>query len=137
MSVNHLQNFGNNQPGGMINSDMKWVQGINAAKAHLLAPNTTMHFWDSERQSIYIKSTDPNGIPRPITIIDYTVRGTEPVIENAGRPAIDTSSFASKDDMASLRDEVASLTSLITSISEKLDRKPQYNGKNKGGKDNV
>lgn len=54
--------------GGII-----WVQGIAGAKSYLVAPNTTMQLWDSEAQTIYLKSADASGMPT-MKIIDYTIR---------------------------------------------------------------
>lgn len=52
---------------------MIWVQGETGAKSYLLAPNTTLPLWDSERQTIYLKSADASGMPS-MKIIDYTIR---------------------------------------------------------------
>lgn len=41
-----------------MNSNLIWVQGEAGAKSYLVAPNTTVQLWDSERQTIYIKSAD-------------------------------------------------------------------------------
>lgn len=53
-----------------------WVSGEAGAKAYLVAPNTTVDLWDSERQVIYIKSADSSGMPQ-IKILDYSIRGEE------------------------------------------------------------
>ena len=55
------------------NSPMIWVQGINAAKSYLMAPNMTLPLWDSEAQTIFLKSTDASGMPT-MKILDYTIR---------------------------------------------------------------
>lgn len=55
------------------NGQMIWVQGETGAKSYLLTPNTTMPLWDSERQTIYLKSTDASGMPS-MKILDYTIR---------------------------------------------------------------
>ena len=54
---------------------MIWVQGETGAKSYLLAPNTTLPLWDSERQTIYLKSADASGMPS-MKILDYTIRDT-------------------------------------------------------------
>lgn len=46
-----------NQP----NSAMIWVQGESGAKSYLVAPNTTVVLFDSESQTIYLKSADATG----------------------------------------------------------------------------
>lgn len=50
-----------------------WVQGEAGAKSYLVAPNTSVDLWDSEAQTIYIKSADQGGMPT-IKILDYTIR---------------------------------------------------------------
>lgn len=52
---------------------MIWVQGETGAKSYLVSPNTTLPLWDSERQTIYLKSADATGMPS-MKILDYTVR---------------------------------------------------------------
>lgn len=53
-----------------------WVQGVEAAKSYLVAPNSTVQLWDSEAQVIYLKSADASGMPS-IKILDYTIRDTQ------------------------------------------------------------
>ena len=53
-----------------------WVQGEAGAKSYLVAPNSTVTLWDSESQTIYIKSADAAGMPS-IRTLDYTIRGNE------------------------------------------------------------
>lgn len=57
-----------NANGGII-----WVSGEAGAKAFLVAPNTTVQLWDSESQTIYLKSADASGMPS-IKILDYVAR---------------------------------------------------------------
>lgn len=57
-----------NQQGSKI-----WVQGESGAKSYLVAPNTTVDLWDSERQTIYVKSADASGMPS-MKVLDYTLR---------------------------------------------------------------
>lgn len=85
---------------------MTWVQGLEGAKAYLLAPGITMPLWDSENQCIYIKASDQNGIPRPLTILDYTIRQPEP---ETNPQQIDTSQFVSKEEFSELRDMISDL----------------------------
>ncbi len=54
-------------------TNMIWVQGEAGAKSYLMSPNTTLPLWDSENQTIYIKSTDAGGMPS-MRILDYTER---------------------------------------------------------------
>ena len=84
-----------------------WVQGEAGAKSYLVAPNSTVTLWDSESQTIYIKSADATGMPS-IRTLDYTIRGTA-----EAQPAVD---YATKDDVSALRSE---LDALKKSLKEK------------------
>lgn len=57
-------------------TSLTWVQGEAGAKSYLVAPNSTVTLWDSESQTIYIKSADATGMPS-IRTLDYTIRGNE------------------------------------------------------------
>ena len=69
-----------------------WVQGEAAAKSYLVGPNSTVQLWDSEAQTIYLKSADASGMPS-IKVLDYTIRGDEQKTE-----------YATKDDIKTLAD---------------------------------
>ena len=99
-----------NQQGSII-----WVQGEAGAKSYMVAPNSTVTLWDSENQTIYLKSADASGMPS-IKTLDYTIReakngaNTAPVISDDK-----LSTFATKDEIKAVSDR-------ITAISERLDR---------------
>lgn len=65
---------GTSQPN--TQSALNWVQGEAGAKSYLVAPNSTVVLWDTESQTVYIKSADPTGMPS-IKTLDYTIRGGE------------------------------------------------------------
>lgn len=52
-----------------------WVQGEQAAKSYMVAPGSTVALWDSERQTIYLKSVDQSGMPT-MRVLDYEIRDT-------------------------------------------------------------
>ena len=52
-----------------------WVQGEAGAKSYLVAPNNTVVLFDSESQTIFLKSADASGMPT-MKVLDYTVRET-------------------------------------------------------------
>lgn len=66
----------NYQQNVQANNSIIWVQGENAAKSYPVAPNTAIALWDSEQQTIYIKSVDSNGIPS-LKVLDYIDRDNE------------------------------------------------------------
>lgn len=91
--------------GGMI-----WVSGEAGAKSYLVAPNNSVVLFDSEGQTIYIKSADATGMPS-IKVLDYTVRETaknganSPVNTNVGN----SPEYATKDDLRALSDRIDAL----------------------------
>lgn len=56
-----------------VQQGMIWVQGEAAGKSYLVAAGNTVPLWDSERQTIYLKSVDASGVPT-MRILDYTER---------------------------------------------------------------
>lgn len=59
------------------NNGITWVSGEAGAKAYLVAPNNTVQLWDSESQTIYLKSADASGMPT-MKILDYKIRDAQP-----------------------------------------------------------
>lgn len=96
------------------NNGIIWVQGIEAAKSYLVAPNTTVQLWDSESQSIYLKSADASGMPS-MKIIDYKIR------ENTPQESVRTphSEFATKVDVESIKKEIVALRERVELIAKK------------------
>lgn len=78
-----------------------WVQGEAAAKSYLLAPNTTLALWDSERQTIYLKSADAAGMPTMKTL-DYTIRQAADTLPAEG-------GWATKDEINQLANQIKAL----------------------------
>ena len=85
--------------GGVI-----WVQGEAGAKSYLVAPNTTVQLWDSEAQTIYLKSADASGMPS-IKVLDYTIREAVPA----------QGQYATKDELASLSKKIDELMKMKVS----------------------
>ena len=89
----------NNQQSGII-----WVQGEAGAKSYMVAPNTTVQLWDSESQTIYLKSADASGMPS-MRIIDYTIRDNAPKTPNLTA----SSDFVTKDELQAVVNELNAL----------------------------
>lgn len=83
-----------------------WVQGEAGAKSYLVAPNKTIPLWDSENQTIYLKSADASGMPS-MKILDYTIRTQEsPLKPLQGAENAPTVNYATKDDLQALKGEI-------------------------------
>ena len=96
-----MQNF-NPQPQPSQNS-MVWVQGEAGAKSFLMAPNTTVPLWDSESQTIYIKSADTSGMPS-MKILDYTIRE-----QNHSQNKIVENDYVTKQELSSFKSEITEM----------------------------
>ena len=51
--------------------DRIWVQSDVAAEAYMVAPNATVHLWDSAKPYFYIRKTDAQGRPLPLEVYEY------------------------------------------------------------------
>ena len=104
--------------GGLI-----WVQGEAGAKSYLVAPNNTVQLWDSESQTIYLKSADASGMPS-MKVLDYTIRDVDRNVQNT--PSVMTSekmdSFATKDEIKAVSDQLAKLQERVDSITKRRRR---------------
>lgn len=109
---NYQPNYQMQNPAGN-NNPLIWVSGEAGAKAYLVAPNTTVALWDSERQTIYLKSADTSGMPT-MKILDYSIRENEPVQRPLANEIIPSNSYATKDDLEALKKEVETKLDEIT-----------------------
>jgi len=95
------------------NSSIIWVSGEAGAKAYMVAPNNTIQLWDSESQTIYLKSADASGMPS-MKILDYTIRearnspNTAPVLSDDK-----LSTFATKDEIRAVSDRISALAEQV------------------------
>lgn len=87
------------------NNSIIWVQGEAGAKSFLMAPNSQVQLWDSERQTIYLKSTDAMGMPS-IRTLDYTIR--ESASQNVTERSQQTS-YVTAEQFHSLEQKVAKI----------------------------
>lgn len=88
-----------------------WVSGEAGAKAYLVAPNTSVTLWDTESQTIYVKSADASGMPSMKTL-DYTMR--ESIVPEAKISPV--SDYATKDDISIIRNELNEIKANIESM---------------------
>ena len=108
-----MQNQGQQTPNG---NSLIWVSGEAGAKAYLVAPNTTVTLWDSESQTIFLKSADATGMPS-MKILDYTIRSNAPqeTVSDAH------SDFATKVDVESIRKDILALNERVDVLAKKGD----------------
>ena len=115
---NYAQQYQQNQQSQM-SSNLIWVQGEAGAKSYMVAPNNTVQLWDSESQTIYLKSADASGMPS-MRILDYTIRQnpsqTPPVASSAQNMDYPT------------REEFNALQSLVEGLKSKLELRGDNDG---------
>ena len=102
----------NNAP--QPNNSIIWVQGEAGAKSYLVAPNSTVTLWDTESETIYVKSADASGMPN-MKVLDYKVRGN--AVETTSIPM--QNGFATKDDLNALREDLNALRARIEEGADK------------------
>lgn len=88
------------------NTNIIWVSGEAGAKSYLVAPNTTVQLWDSEAQTIYLKSADASGMPT-MKILDYTIRDSAPVQNSSSALMQDpTPEYVTKSEFSAFEDKL-------------------------------
>ena len=92
---------------------MIWVQGETGAKSYLMAPGNTLPLWDSESQTIYIKSVDASGMPS-MRVLDYTERTTTP---RQAAPAAPAEQYVTRAELDALSARVDALAAKPASKS--------------------
>jgi hypothetical protein len=103
----NFASFTQNQPSNVQNNGIIWVQGEAGAKSYLVAPNTTVQLWDSEAQTIYLKSADASGMPS-IKTLDYTVRDrVQGEIRHENTSKVE---FVTRDEFDALKRQIEVLT---------------------------
>lgn len=61
------------QPTPMPSNDMLWVLNETEATSYPVVPNNSVTLWDKNKDTVYIKSVNMQGVPS-MRILDYTER---------------------------------------------------------------
>ena len=96
-------------------SSIIWVQGESGAKAYPVGPGNRVILMDSEQDRFYIKSTDINGKPEPLRAYEYK-EISDINTEEVNPVVIDNSEYATKEDLESIKDSLASLKKSIDEL---------------------
>lgn len=106
------------------NSSIIWVQGEAGAKSYLVAPNNTVQLWDSEKQTIYLKSADASGMPS-MKVLDYTIRenASHSVSDAVSAKVSNSASYATKDDLDALSEQITSIRAELDIMNAKHAKK--------------
>ena len=110
------------QPAQQQNNGIIWVQGESGAKSYLVAPNSTVQLWDSESQTIYLKSADASGMPS-LKVLDYTIRdnlSSKPV-PAAYSDSKQSTQYITKDELNALYAQINALKTRVDNLSKEDD----------------
>ena len=105
-----------------------WVSGEAGAKAYLVAPNNTVQLWDSESQTIYLKSADASGMPS-MKILDYTIRESNKNAPNSLSTPLDEnlSNYATKDEIRAVSEQITALRDRVDGLTKRRRREGEEN----------
>lgn len=98
----------------MNGGGLTWVSGEAGAKSYLVSPNSTVPLFDSEGQTIYLKSADASGMPS-IKVLDYTIREVAAPVAPIAAPVSD---YATRGDIDTLRQEIEALKAKIEGVKD-------------------
>ena len=104
----------NPQP-AQANAGIIWVQGEAGAKSYLVAPNNTVQLWDSESQTIYLKSADASGMPS-MKILDYTIRESAMPVQ---QPKAAVPTYATKGEIEAVYARIDALRADVDKLTKK------------------
>ena len=97
------------------NPGLIWVDGEVGAKAYQMPSgwpaNQPIALWDTNDTVIYLKSTNPMGMPNPLQRAHYTLEGDKSGVATQGysgtaEPAHDMSKYATKDDLDKMKQDL-------------------------------
>ena len=107
------------------NNGIIWVSGEAGAKAYMVAPNNTIQLWDSESQTIYLKSADASGMPS-MKILDYSIReGKNSPVSAPVLSDDKLSDFATKDDFRAVSEQITALRDRVDNLTRKKAREEE------------
>ena len=105
--------YGQQMSGAQQVKAMEWVEGEVGAKAYQMPQgwpaNQPIPLWDSTDTVIFLKSWSPMGIPNPMQKIHYEMPESQSLLSGAANPQVDTTRFATKEDMQQLKEELKAL----------------------------
>lgn len=102
------------QPPQNFQSPLIWVQGEAGAKSYLVAPNNTVALWDSEAQTIYLKSSDASGMPS-MKILDYSIREQHKTASQALQTP-QSVEYVTREELAQFKDEISEKIKEVTGV---------------------
>jgi hypothetical protein len=99
-------------------NDMIWVLGQTEAESYPVAPNATVTMWDKNRDTVYIKSVNAQGVPS-IEILDYTKRSLNPSKMPEEHVCKCGDNFVTKEEFKALQSKYDEIMGKLQALEEK------------------
>ena len=100
-------------------NDMIWVLGQTEAESYLVAPNNSVTLWDKNKDTVYIKSVNAQGVPS-MRILDYTERTPDNAPKTADKHVCECGKdFVRKDTFEALQKEFEALREELDELKTK------------------
>lgn len=109
-------------------NDFIWVQGEAGAKAYLVAPGQTVQLWDSESNTLYIKSADERGVPA-IRVLDYAERTETHENASNSHECKCKSNFPSKEQFEQLTAKIDAIQAKLDGLMPEVEETPKKTAK--------
>jgi hypothetical protein len=101
---------------------MIWVLNENEAVSFPVAPNNSVTLWDKNKNTVYIKSVNMQGVPS-IRILDFTERNTEPPKSAENLPTEHKCTcgdkFATKEQLNAVEGKINDILAMYDELKEK------------------
>lgn len=102
-------------------NDMVWVLNETEATSFPVAPNNSVTLWDKNKNTVYIKSVNMQGVPS-MRILDYTERTPESTTKTPENHVCQCGKdFVRKEDFNALQSKIEALQGEL----EELKAKPK------------
>ena len=100
-------------------NDLFFVLNETEATAYPVAPNNSVTLWDKNKDTVYIKSVNAQGVPS-MRILDYTERNAEKSSETPQKHVCKCGDkFATIDTVNALQSKIESLESELEELKSK------------------
>lgn len=86
----------------------------------MVAPNTTVQLWDSESQTIYLKSADASGMPS-IKTLEYNIKNENQPIQ----AKLVEDEYISREEFDALKTQIMSIKrEMVSELYELMEEAP-------------
>ena len=90
------------------------VTGPESAKAYSIPADSSVILFDANNPIFYLKTTDDGGFPHPLRTFKFEEVKVPDI--SASMEQIDTSNFATKDDLDTLQSNISELKEMLEGL---------------------